>query len=390
MSRLVPSLGLALALLLAAAPRPAGAQTTPAEEARARWVAPIEQLVREAKDLGAPKRCPRSYETAVAALQAAEAAVLADPAGAGRGTTATLLESAEVQARRTLARIRFIEELREERHEWEAVVVRYDRLVETLATIHDVVLPPELAADRAGRALIDSLSSRRAVRRAFVDSLVFANRDLTRWVEADRAVRDTQVARLQEEITLLRHQLWESELRAGMAEADAGEAQMRARRLVERRDRVRALADLFTPEEGEVLLTPDGDVRVRLAGLKFASGSAWLNPSYDPLLYKVAQVARTFPEARLTVEGHTDDQGGRQANLDLSLERARRVAGALAAKLEVAADSLAVAGVGPDRPVAPNSTAAGRALNRRIEILLETGEEPEDAEPTPGPEGDSP
>ncbi|HRX49883.1 MAG TPA: OmpA family protein, partial [Candidatus Krumholzibacteria bacterium] len=211
--------------------------------------------------------------------------------------------------------------------------------------------------------------------------------DLTRWVEADRAVRDTQVARLEEQITLLRHQLWESELRAGMAEADAGEAQMRAQRLAERQQRVRALADLFTPEEGEVLLTPDGDVRVRLTGLKFASGSHWLNPKYDPLLDKVAQVARTFPQARLTVEGHTDDAGSRATNQTLSLERARRVAAALAGRLEVPEDSLQVVGVGPDRPVAPNSTAEGRARNRRIEFLWETGEE---TEATPAPAADSP
>lgn len=381
---------LLLVLAAAGAPSAASAQETAAEQARARWIAPIEAVVRQAKDLGAPKRCPRTYETAVAALQAAEAAVLADPAGAGRGPSAALLESARIQADRALARIRFIEELREERNEWEAVAVRYDRLVETLATIHGVALPPALAVDGAGRALIDSLSSRRAVRRAFVDSLIFANRELTRWVDTDRAVRDTQTARLEEQITQLRHRLWESELRAGMAEADAGEAQMRARREVERRESVRALADLFTPEEGQVLLTPDGDVRVRLAGLKFASGSAWLNPRYDPLLDKVVQVAATFPKARLTVEGHTDDQGSRQSNLDLSLERARRVAAALAAKLGLPDDALAVAGMGPDRPVAPNSTAEGRALNRRIEILLQTGEEPEAEEVSPAPEADSP
>jgi len=374
-------------VVLAGAPRGAAAQDSAAEEARLRWIAPIEQTLREAKEMGAPKRCPRTYETAVAALQAASAAVLADPAGAGRGTTATLLESARVQAQRTLARIRFIEELREERNDWEAVALRYDRLVETLATVHDVALPPELAVDRAGRALIDSLSARRAAGRAFTDSLIFANRDLTRWVEADRAVRDTQVARLEEQITLLRHRLWESELRAGMAEADAGEAQMRAQRLAERQQRVRALADLFAPEEGEVLLTPDGDVRVRLTGLKFASGSHWLNPKYDPLLDKVAQVARTFPQARLTVEGHTDDAGSRATNQTLSLERARRVAAALAGRLEVPEDSLQVVGVGPDRPVAPNSTAEGRARNRRIEFLWETGEEPE---PSPDQAADSP
>lgn len=367
---------------------------TPAERAHAEWVQPIEDMVREAKDLGASKRCPRTYEAAVTALKAAEAAVLADPEGAGRGTAPALLASARVQALRVLGRIRTIESLRKRRHEWEETVILYDRLVESVASVQGIALAPELAGEAAGLALLDSLGLRRTERRAQLDSLIFANRDLTRWVDADRAARDTQLVRYENEITLLRHRLWEQELRAGMAEADAGQAHQRARREVERRDRVRALAELFTAEEGEILLTPEGDVRVRLAGLKFASGSAWLNPAYEPLLDKVSTVAQTFPGTAITVEGHTDDSGARQANLDLSRERARRVAAALAAKMEVAVDQIGVAGMGPDRPVAPNSSAAGRALNRRIEFLFETGAqdggEAEEVELTPDPVADSP
>ncbi len=346
------------------------AQTDPGEAVKAELLGPVETLIREAKNLGASKHCPRTYDAAVAALQAAEAAVLANPEGARRGTVESMVVAADIQARRVLTRIRYINELRDQKHGWEEAALRYDRLIEGVATVSGIVMPPALSGPDAGRALVDSLSARRADSRARMDSLVYVNRDLNDWVSTEQAVRDTQIERLQDEITLLRHQLWETELRAGMAEADRDEAHHRASGLVAKRELVRSLGGTFTPEEGEVLLTPDGDVRVRVAGLRFASGSAWLNPEYDPLLDRLAEVIRRFPGAPVTVEGHTDNTGERQANLDLSAERAIRVAQALAARLELPADGFTVLGVGPDHPVADNSSASGRILNRRIEILL--------------------
>jgi len=341
------------------------------DQVLAELIGPIEARLQEAKKLGAPKHCPRTYEAAVAALQAAESAVLVDPSGAKRGMTAMLLEAANIQATRVMSRISFIRELREERHGWEATVVHYDRMVEAVTMIHGMVLPSELTGPAAGRAVVDSLSRRRAASRALIDSLTFSNRDLSAWVETEKATRDTQIVRLQEELTNLRHRLWESELRTGMAEADAGEAKHRARREIERREQVRALESLFTAEEGVVMMTPAGDVRARLSGLKFNSGSAWLNPNYDPLIDKLVRFVETFPNGVVTVEGHTDDTGERAANLELSAERARRVAAALTEKLAWPPESLGVIGVGPDQPVAPNSSAVGRALNRRIEVLIE-------------------
>ena len=349
---------------------PSTAQDVSAEVVKNELLGPVEALIREARDLGASKRCPRTYDAAVAALGAAEAAVVANPEGARRGTVQTMIDAADVQARHLLSRIRYIEELREEKHGWEEAAVRYDRLVEGLATVGGITMPPELSGPEAGRALVDSISARRSDSRARIDSLLYINRDLNNWVSTEQAVRDTQIERLQDDITLLRHRLWETELRAGMAEADRDEAHHRASRQAAKRELVKSLGGMFTPEEGVVILTPEGDVRVRISGLRFASGSAWLNPEYDPLLEKMAEVISRFPGAPVTVEGHTDNTGEHQSNLDLSAERAMRVAQALAAKLQRSDDSFTVVGLGPDHPVGDNSTAAGRVSNRRIEILL--------------------
>ena len=85
---------------------------------------------------------------------------------------------------------------------------------------------------------------------------------------------------------------------------------------------------------------------------------------------KLAAVVGRFPEATISVEGHTDDTGSRAANLRLSKRRADTVAGGIERRLDRTGGSIVTMGHGPDRPVAPNSTAAGRARNRRIDIVI--------------------
>ncbi|PIV81290.1 hypothetical protein COW53_05125, partial [bacterium CG17_big_fil_post_rev_8_21_14_2_50_64_8] len=88
------------------------------------------------------------------------------------------------------------------------------------------------------------------------------------------------------------------------------------------------------------------------------------------LIKRVEDGLRAFPGATISVEGHTDDTGGREANLRLSRRRAETVARLLERDLGLPGDSLTTAGVGPDRPVALNDTPAGRALNRRIDVVI--------------------
>ena len=73
------------------------------------------------------------------------------------------------------------------------------------------------------------------------------------------------------------------------------------------------------------------------------------------------------PDLEVRVSGHTDSTGPRDFNMRLSQERAESVMRYLAGR-GVAADRMVALGYGPDRPVADNRTAAGRAMNRRVEL----------------------
>ncbi len=359
-----------LIVVLTAAAVVAVAQPTHAPAER---LSAIDALVDEAKDLGGDKRCPVFYDAARKARDTAANMIEGDPPD-GSGRAGPALDEARFHAERLLARARFIRELRNERYGWEEAAEAYDRLIGSVATIAGLELDPVLTGPEAGRRLVDALDRRLRETRVHVDSLETVNRSQQSWIDAERAARDSTIAELRDEVTGLRHRLWEMELRAGVAEADRSAAEDKVRRAREREELVQSLGELFTADEGEVVLTPEGDIHVRLAGLKFASGSAWLNPDYDPLLVKLADVIAKFPEAPVQVEGHTDDSGPRSGNLSLSESRARAVAGALAEKLDRPADAFTVIGHGPDKPVAANSTPAGRARNRRIEVLVRAGE----------------
>ncbi len=92
------------------------------------------------------------------------------------------------------------------------------------------------------------------------------------------------------------------------------------------------------------------------------------------LLLNVAVVLNNHPEiTRIRVEGHTDDRGDDDYNLELSQKRAEAVVTFLVERGEVAAERLQAQGLGETRPIESNDTRQGRAANRRVEFNLVGG-----------------
>jgi outer membrane protein OmpA-like peptidoglycan-associated protein len=73
---------------------------------------------------------------------------------------------------------------------------------------------------------------------------------------------------------------------------------------------------------------------------------------------------------RVFIVGHTDSQGAYEHNMTLSRQRAEAVAAALSSSYRIARDRLYTAGVGYLAPVGSNATDEGRALNRRVELVV--------------------
>jgi OOP family OmpA-OmpF porin len=107
--------------------------------------------------------------------------------------------------------------------------------------------------------------------------------------------------------------------------------------------------------------------RVVLRGVKFGSDTAYIEPASAGVLELVAEQLRENPQVRVRIEGYTDETASDAHNLELSHERAESVKRILVG-FGVEAARLEVVGMGEARPIAPNDTEEGRALNRRVEL----------------------
>jgi OmpA-OmpF porin, OOP family len=106
-------------------------------------------------------------------------------------------------------------------------------------------------------------------------------------------------------------------------------------------------------------------VEIRLA-VNFDTAKDEVKPQYDGELQKVAKFLKKNTGASAEIEGHTDNVGGAEYNRGLSQRRAAAVRQALIERFGVDGERLTAKGYGPDRPIADNGTAAGRAQNRRV------------------------
>jgi OOP family OmpA-OmpF porin len=103
--------------------------------------------------------------------------------------------------------------------------------------------------------------------------------------------------------------------------------------------------------------------------IEFDSGKASLTATGRRILDEMSVVLLRLKERKVELIGHTDNAGARASNLSLSQARAEAVKAYVVGK-GVAAESITVSGEGPDRPLADNRSADGRARNRRIEFKI--------------------
>jgi len=114
--------------------------------------------------------------------------------------------------------------------------------------------------------------------------------------------------------------------------------------------------------------TPRGLV-VNMADVLFETGKFTLSQDAQLKLAKLSGIIQAHPGLNLAIEGHTDTTGSGDFNMKLSQQRADTVRQFLISQ-GLSPDTITATGMGQDNPVADNSTAAGRKLNRRVEIIV--------------------
>ncbi len=186
-----------------------------------------------------------------------------------------------------------------------------------------------------------------------------AARLAARTQEADRARTDADDARAdarraRDEASIARSEADAS--RAAQAEL-AADAARRAEEL----ERQIALLEAEVTDRGLVLTL--GDVL-------FTTGSAQIEEGNSTRLDRLVTFLNQYPERRVLIEGHTDNVGSAAYNQDLSQRRADSVRTYLTQQ-GIGSQRISTSGMGLHRPIAGNDSAAGRQLNRRVEIIIE-------------------
>jgi outer membrane protein OmpA-like peptidoglycan-associated protein len=127
--------------------------------------------------------------------------------------------------------------------------------------------------------------------------------------------------------------------------------------------------DSFDSDEAEVY-KQGSKLVIRLKAIQFPVGKYVIMPNNYSLLTKVQRAIRTFGEPDVIIEGHTDSTGSEINNQLLSENRAEAVRSYLVANKTLSMEKIAAAGYGSKRPLASNKTAKGRAINRRIDVII--------------------
>jgi OmpA-OmpF porin, OOP family len=187
-------------------------------------------------------------------------------------------------------------------------------------------------------------------------------------VSAQHADHDFMVEnnkKQQQEIESLQQQI------AGLEGQSLKEHQEKERLLAEKRfnAKLSSIQHYFKPNEAEVY-KKENQVIIRLKAMQFPVGQSVIMPENYELLSKVQRAIRTFGEPEVIIGGHTDSTGSEDLNEHLSQKRADAVRQYFVANGTLPYEKIIAVGYGSMRPLASNATENGRAVNRRIDVVI--------------------
>jgi outer membrane protein OmpA-like peptidoglycan-associated protein len=134
-------------------------------------------------------------------------------------------------------------------------------------------------------------------------------------------------------------------------------------------EKLSSIQHYFKPQEAEVY-KKQNQVIIRLKAMQFPVGQSVILPENYTLLSKVQSAIRTFGEPDVIIGGHTDSTGSESLNEHLSQQRADAVRQYFVANETLPYEKIIAVGYGSMRPLASNATRNGRAMNRRIDIII--------------------
>ena len=160
------------------------------------------------------------------------------------------------------------------------------------------------------------------------------------------------------------------ELEGKMAQMEMEKARLAAKAEAERAAKAKAEANMLMKELSELKARQtDRGIVLTIGEVLFAFAKADLSSKADRNVNKLADFLKKYPNRNVLIEGHTDNIGSDEYNLDLSQRRAESVKEKLVGD-GVGPDRIITVGYGKKYPAVSNDTDANRALNRRVEVII--------------------
>jgi outer membrane protein OmpA-like peptidoglycan-associated protein len=258
-----------------------------------------------------------------------------------------LAQQANYEARHALYLSEVVRKVRDKDLSPEQLILDWEAPLREVAGAADVV--PNMATGSAElqAALVEYIENIRADKQA---------------LEQQNEEYSLRLAEMEEEISTLDERLGgATQERAALVQRLEAQARIKAQ--------FEEVEKLFDRSEARVFREGD-TIILRLVGLSFDSGRSEIKQDSFNLLAKVERAIDLFPRSELVIEGHTDSHGGDDLNQKLSQDRAEAVRQYMVNAMRIPDYRLIATGFGETQPVANNETAAGRARNRRIDIVI--------------------
>ena len=259
----------------------------------------------------------------------------------------SLAKRANYEAKHALYLSQVVRQVRDKDLTAEQLVLNWEQPLRTVAGVADVVPDMQEGPDRLVAELVTYFEQEANELQA---------------LQQENTENEVRIADLAEELQAL-----DERLGGATAERTALiqrlEAQARVKQQFEQVEKIFSSFEARVFREGNTII-------LRLVGLNFDSGDAQIKPDNFDLLAKVEKAIDVFPRSELTIEGHTDSHGGDDLNQKLSQERAESVQQYMINAMRIPTYRLIATGYGETRPVSSNETEAGRARNRRIDIVI--------------------
>jgi len=258
-----------------------------------------------------------------------------------------LAVQANYEAKHALYLSEMVRQVRDKDLTAEQLVLNWEQPMRAIAGIADVVPDMQEGPDRLLAELVGYFDQQGNELQA---------------LQQEKAENEVRLADMEEEMRTLDERLGgATEERAALIQRL--EAQARVKQQFEQVEKMFSSFEARVFREGNTII-------LRMVGLNFDSGDAQIKPENFDLLGKVEKAIDVFPRSELIIEGHTDAYGGDDSNQKLSQERAESVQQYMINAMRIPTYRLIATGYGETRPVSSNETQAGRARNRRIDIVI--------------------